>query len=68
MDAPDSTNARPDSPPYDIERGGEHQYRISMAIVGFGPNEIVLTQQGNTLFVAGQKERDRLRSTTRRIG
>jgi molecular chaperone IbpA len=26
-----------------------------MAIAGFGPNEIELTQQGNTLWVSGQK-------------
>jgi molecular chaperone IbpA len=47
---------RPDWPPYNIERQGENQYRISMAIAGFGPNEIELTQQGNTLLVAGQKK------------
>ena len=58
FDALDSNNARPDWPPYNIERSGEHQYRISMAIAGFGPNEIELTQQGNTLMVAGRKERE----------
>jgi len=34
---------------------GEDQYRISMAIAGFGPDEIELTQHGNTLSVTGQK-------------
>ena len=58
FDAIDSNNARPEWPPYNIERSGEHQYRISMAIAGFGPNEIELTQQGNTLMVAGRKERE----------
>jgi molecular chaperone IbpA len=43
-------------PPYNIEKHSENQYRISMAIAGFGPNEIELIQQGNTLLVAGQKE------------
>ena len=47
---------RPDWPPYNIERSGENQYRISMAIAGFGPDEIELTQQGNTLWVTGQKK------------
>jgi molecular chaperone IbpA len=47
---------RPDWPPYNIERSGENQYRISMAIAGFGPSEIELTQQGNTLWVTGQKK------------
>jgi molecular chaperone IbpA len=49
-------NARPDWPPYNIERRGENEYRISMAIAGFGPNEIELTQQGNILWVTGQKK------------
>jgi molecular chaperone IbpA len=48
-------STRPDWPPYNIERSGENQYRISMAIAGFGPNEIELVQQGNTLWVSGQK-------------
>jgi molecular chaperone IbpA len=42
-------------PPYDIEKTGEDQYRISMAVAGFSPEEIQLVQQGNTLLVAGQK-------------
>lgn len=46
---------RADWPPYNIERSSENQYRISMAIAGFAPNEIELTQQGNTLWVLGQK-------------
>jgi molecular chaperone IbpA len=48
--------ARPDWPPYNIEKVREDQYRISMALAGFGPNEIELIQQGNTLTVTGQKK------------
>jgi molecular chaperone IbpA len=55
FDMLDNSN-RPDWPPYNIERVGEHDYRISMAIAGFAPHEIELTQQGNTLFVSGQKK------------
>jgi len=51
-----NNSARPDWPPYNIERKGDDHYRISMAIAGFGPEEIELTQQGNTLFVSGQKK------------
>ncbi len=47
---------RPDWPPYNIERNGENQYRISMAIAGFAPSEIELIQQGNTLHITGQKK------------
>jgi molecular chaperone IbpA len=46
---------RPDWPPYNIEREGENQYRISMAIAGFAPDDIELIQQGNVLLIAGQK-------------
>jgi molecular chaperone IbpA len=47
--------ARPDWPPYNIEKHGENKYRISMALAGFGPNEIELIQQSNILTVTGQK-------------
>jgi molecular chaperone IbpA len=50
------TGARPDWPPYNIERVGEDQYRISMALAGFGSDEIELIQQGNTLTVTGQRK------------
>jgi molecular chaperone IbpA len=47
---------RADWPPYNIEKRGDNQYRISMALAGFAPNEIDLVQQGNTLTVSGQKK------------
>ena len=48
--------ARPDWPPYNIEKQGENQYRIIMALAGFGPDEIELIQQGNIFTVTGQKQ------------
>ncbi len=42
-------------PPYNIEKVGEDQYRITMAVAGFSPDEIELVQQESTLFVNGQK-------------
>jgi molecular chaperone IbpA len=42
-------------PPYNIEKAGEDQYRITMAVAGFSPDEIELVQQESTLFVNGQK-------------
>jgi len=42
-------------PPYDIERAGEDQYRITMAVAGFAPGELNLTTQPNLLVVSGQK-------------
>ena len=50
-------------PPYNIEKAGEDQYRITMAIAGFSPEEIEVTQQANALLVSGHKkapEEDRL--------
>jgi molecular chaperone IbpA len=48
--------ARPDWPPYNIEKKDENEYRISMAIAGFGADEIELTQHGATLIVTSQKK------------
>jgi len=42
-------------PPYNIEKTGEDQYRITMAVAGFSSDEIELVQQESTLFVNGQK-------------
>ena len=47
--------SRPDWPPYNIEKWGENEYRISMAVAGFSPEEIGLVQEGNTLTVSGAK-------------
>jgi molecular chaperone IbpA len=52
------SGTRPDWPPYNIEKLGENEYRISMAIAGFAPEEIELVQEANTLTVSGAK-RDR---------
>ena len=46
---------RSDWPPYNIEKKGEDQYRITMTIAGFSPDEIELVQHGTTLLVTGQK-------------
>ena len=45
-------------PPYNIEKTGEDQYRITMAVAGFSPDEIELVQQENVLLVSGQKHPD----------
>ena len=46
---------RSDWPPYNIEKRGEDQYRITMTVAGFAENEIELVQHGGTLLVTGQK-------------
>ncbi len=42
-------------PPYNIEKMGDDQYRITMAVAGFSPDEIELTQHGTALLVTGHK-------------
>jgi molecular chaperone IbpA len=42
-------------PPYNIERSGDDQYRITLAVAGFSPDEIELTQHERTLLVTGNK-------------
>jgi len=43
-------------PPYNIEKMGEDQYRITMAVAGFSPEELTITAQANALVVTGQKK------------
>ncbi|EPY00142.1 Hsp20 family protein, partial [Magnetospirillum fulvum] len=41
-------------PPYNIEKLGEDRYRITMAVAGFGENDLELTAKGNSLLIAGK--------------
>ena len=45
----------PAYPPYNIERVAEDEYRITIAIAGFGPNDVNIEAKGNTLTVSGKK-------------
>jgi molecular chaperone IbpA len=42
-------------PPFDLERRGDDSYRITLAVAGFRPEEIDITQQQNLLIVSGRK-------------
>lgn len=44
----------PSYPPYNIEKTGENAYRLSMAVAGFGEEDITITAQDNTLVVSGK--------------
>ena len=41
-------------PPYNIEKLDENAYRITMAVAGFGPEDITITTQENALLVTGK--------------
>ena len=45
-------------PPYNIERLGDNQYRITMAVAGFADSEIKIEVKENTLSVSGTKSGD----------
>ena len=42
-------------PPYNIERTGENQYRIAMAVAGFKPEELKIEVKDTTLTVSAEK-------------
>jgi len=44
----------PSYPPYNIEKTGEDAYRLTMAVAGFGPDDIDITVQENALTVSGR--------------
>ncbi|RVA37580.1 Hsp20 family protein, partial [Mesorhizobium sp. M7A.F.Ca.CA.004.11.1.1] len=51
-------SVRSDWPPYNIEKIGENDYRITMAIAGFALDEVELMQNGPELSVIGQRKPD----------
>ena len=46
----------PGYPPYNIERTGENDYRITVAVAGFAENELSLEAKENTLTIKGDKQ------------
>ena len=51
----DGVEATPGYPPYNIERTGENAYRISVAVSGFGKDELSIVAKENTLTIKGEK-------------
>ncbi len=46
-------------PPYNIERTGENEYRITMAVAGFGEEDLNIEVKENALTVTGEKSQDK---------
>jgi molecular chaperone IbpA len=45
----------PAYPPYNIEKLGEDEYRITMAVAGFGEADLHIELKQNTLTISGKK-------------
>jgi molecular chaperone IbpA len=45
-------------PPYNIEKTGEDAYRITIAVAGFGPDELDVEARDNVLVVKGKAGAD----------
>ena len=52
----DGFETAPGYPPYNIERTGENDYRISVAVAGFGESELSIESKENTLTIKGDKQ------------
>jgi len=56
LDATGGANASASTyPPYNIERLGENEYRITMAVAGFSKDDIKIEVKESTLSVEGEK-------------
>ena len=52
-------NSGDNYPPFNIERQGDDNYRITLAVAGFRPQDIDITAQQNLLVVQGKKREER---------
>jgi molecular chaperone IbpA len=52
----DGFESAPGYPPYNIERTGENTYRISVAVAGFGEDDLSIETKENTLTIKGEKQ------------
>jgi molecular chaperone IbpA len=43
-------------PPYNIEKTGTDQYRITMAVAGFGLDDLSIVSQENSLLISGKAQ------------
>jgi molecular chaperone IbpA len=56
MDQLSSVDSDNGFPPYNIERLGEHEYRITMAVAGFSIDDLDIEVKESTLSVKGDKK------------
>ncbi len=54
VDSASEVAATPAYPPYNIEKIGDDAYRLTMAIAGFGPENLEIVVKENTLVITGR--------------
>lgn len=47
--------AQPSYPPYNIEKTGDHAYRISVAVAGFSPDDLTVEVRDHGLHLSARK-------------
>src|SRR5581483_959064 len=52
----DGFETAPGYPPYNIERTGENDYRVTVAVAGFGEKDLSIEAKENTLTIKGSKQ------------
>ena len=57
-DAATRVDAGATYPPYNIEATGDNAYRLTMAVAGFGPDEVDVVVKENDLTVTGKHKAD----------
>jgi molecular chaperone IbpA len=45
-------------PPYDVESVGDDRYRITMALAGWPPAELIVIAEANALSIEGKRQPD----------
>jgi molecular chaperone IbpA len=58
LDQGGALEASPGYPPYNIERTGENAYRVTLAVAGFGRDDLTIETRENTLSIKGAKEQN----------
>lgn len=51
-------NSGDNYPPFNIEKRGGDAYRITLAVAGFGPEDLDITAQQNLLVIQGRKSNE----------
>ena len=57
-DSASNTDSSTTYPPYNIEVTGTDSYRLTMAVAGFGQDDLDITVKENTLLVAGKGKKE----------